>query len=322
MSENNQQVHAVVNSDELTEYIDSRIAANQPDPEQLAEDVAQYIDTEAPVQDELSEGQTRQVSELIAARVPVTLTPEQSEEVRLIVERILDRRGVGSGDGNGSSGDGPEDDREYGDGPYGEYPYGGVSEETEAEIKSTLQNLRVAGNPNHTRRIETGTPAGDYHLYGDWGMIITVPETVHWRSAVVVAGNAGLTRLQIYEMEFEEGETYDLGDIVATRDIQHESGPQEIYPDVTLEPGQYFVSRDPELVEPMRRVLTDVDWEQFNSEHDLPVRVEASWRAHADYTPDNPVFDEKYKANAWDRRLYYFGDMEFGFQGQSLESEG
>lgn len=318
MTETNQQVGAVVNHDELTAYVDSRIDANQPDPEELAEEVAQFIDTPTP--ESLSEGQVAQVVDIVNSRTPTSLTPDQRADVEAIVQNAIDDRVdelAGNLPDEPTLPDEPEDDDDYGEGSYGDDSYGGISDATESEFQETLKNLRVSSNPAHTRRIQTGVPDGEYHPFGDWGFVITVPETVHWRSAVIDAESAGLTRLQIYEFEFVEGETYNLGDLAATRDIHHEQGAQEIYPDVTLEAGQYFISRDPENVQPMRRVATDVDWETFNDEHDLPVRVEASWRANADYQPGNAVFEEKYRANNWDRRLYYFGNMEFGFQGET-----
>lgn len=199
---------------------------------------------------------------------------------------------------------------------------GGIGEERRAAIDRELRYLRLTGRPTHRAIIDTGVPGGEYHPYGDWGQIITCHDDVRWISAVVDCESSGMTKLVVEEIDYTEGEEYDLGDVHATVELNHkESGLSVINPDIALPEGQYFISRDTDMVVPMRRVMTDVDWETVNQSHTIPVTVECSWRARANYEPGTSEF-QRYRENNWHRRLYYFGDMEFGFMSAIDESEG
>lgn len=199
---------------------------------------------------------------------------------------------------------------------------GGISEDQTAAIDRELTNLRLIGRPKHRAMIHTGVPGGEYHPFGDWGQIITVHDDVQWRSAVVDVESPGVTKLIVEEMTYDEGNVYELGDVHATVELKHrEAGVQEINPNISLPVGQYFVTRDTDMVVPMRRVMTDVDWDVFNQGNNVPVTVECSWRARANYELGTSEF-EKYRDNNWHRRMYYFGDMEFSFMGDIDQSGG
>lgn len=185
---------------------------------------------------------------------------------------------------------------------------------TDEDLSEQIENVRLTNSPKHTASIDTGVPEGEYHDYGNWGVIVTVDQPVHWRSTVINAEESGMTKLQIFEMDYSEGETYSLQEVHATRELDHDSGQQTVYPDVILPEGQYFICRDPENVTPMREVNTGVNWEDFN-QHNVPITVEASWRANANYQPGNPEY-EKYQQRNWDQLYYYFGNPKFGFQGE------
>lgn len=209
---------------------------------------------------------------------------------------------------------------------------GGLDDETQAEIEQELAYLRLTGRPKHRSTIATGHPEGDYHAPGDWGQIVTVHDPVHWTTAIVDAETEGVTELVVYEMEYEapvfnengeviEGGIYDLGDVHQTVELHHDAGIQEVYPNVTLPEGQYFVTRDSEEVQPMRRVQTDIDWDEFNANNDVPITFECSWRAFANYRPGGENWS-KYRENDWDKRLYYWSEMEFGHQIRAGENGG
>lgn len=197
----------------------------------------------------------------------------------------------------------------------------GLDDATQAEIEQELEYLRLTGRPKHRSTIATGVPEGDYHSPGDWGQIVTVHDPVHWTTAVVDAETEGVTELVVYEMDYVPEETYDLGDVHQTVELHHDAGTQEVYTGITLPAGQYFITRDSEKVEAMRRVQTDVDWAEFNAGNDVPITFECSWRAFANYRPGGDNW-EKYRNNDWHRRLYYWANMEFGHQVRAGENGG
>lgn len=200
---------------------------------------------------------------------------------------------------------------------------GGIGSDMKAAIDREVETLSIIGHPKHRSKITTGAPTGDMHPHGSWGQIITVHEPVNWISALIDADRNGVTKIKVEAMDYEKGTyengqyvdggTYNLGSTHATVDIHHDAGLQEIHPEIFLPTGQYFISRDESKVVPMRRVETDIDWDTFNQGHEVPVSIERSWRSGAGYEPGNEVFEEKYLGNNWDRRLYYFADMEFGY---------
>ena len=198
---------------------------------------------------------------------------------------------------------------------------GGVDDETQAEIGQELAYLRLTGRPKHRSTIATGVPDGDYHAPGDWGQIVTIHDPVHWTTAVVDAETEGVTELVVYEMDYVPEETYALGDVHQTVELHHDAGIQGVYPGITLPKGQYFITRDSEQVQPMRRVQTDVDWAEFNAGHNVPLTVECSWRAHANYRPGGDNWS-KYSDNNWHRRLYYWALPEFGHQTRAGDNGG
>lgn len=216
----------------------------------------------------------------------------------------LEERDGGSG-GNGGGGGGG----------------GGLGDDTRAEIEQELAYLRLTGRPKYRSTITAGAPEGGYHVPGDWGQIVTVHDPVHWTTAITDAETGGETELVVYEIDYVPEETYDLGDVHQSVELHHDAGVQEVYPNITLPEGQYFVTRDSEKVQPMRRVQTDVDWEAFNAGHDVPLTVECSWRAFANYRPGGENW-QKYRENDWHRRLYYWSEMEFGHQVSADENGG
>ena len=240
---------------------------------------------------------TNHLTEFVDSRIrenqksPEELADELSEHLdqgvsEEDVQRMIEEADIGGGGGGGSNED----------------------------VSTEVRNVRLTNSPTHTTSIDTGVPQGEMHPYGDWGVIVTVEEPVHWRSTVIVPAEAGKTNLQIYSMNYSEGETYEPTGIHATREITHSSGQQTVYPDVILPEGQFFICRDPDQTVPMREIMTDVNWNDFN-QHNVPIEVECSWRINADYRPGTDGF-QKYKNRGWDQLYYYFGNPKFGFQGE------
>lgn len=303
-------------TDALETLIDSRIDAKQPTTEELARAVAPLIeipDVDPGPAAELSDGQLAQVREEISAQLPDTskLSDGQLAQVVTLIQEHTPDDGGGSGSGSGGSGSD-----------------GSLSDEYREKIDKELLRQRVSSDPTHTARIETGVPSGVYHDHGDWGNVITVHEPVHWESAVIDAESEGMTRLRVRRIDFERptirngsyvsGGKYELQGIKATREIDHGSGPQEIYPGITLFPGHYFVDRDPEAVVPMRKIATGVNFDDFNESHDIPVEVNHSWRGVPEYTPGGPSYEAPYLSNEWHRNIYYFGNLKFSYMGEEV----
>lgn len=174
-------------------------------------------------------------------------------------------------------------------------------------LEATRRRVEVASNPDVVATLETGAPDEGYHPYESWGPIVRVDEPLQWRSAVIDAEQPGSATLLVYEIEYEQGATYEPGELVAAREITAQGGPERVPIEVTLEPGHYFVTRTDDPV-PMRRVAVDVDWDELD-DPDLPLRLECSWQLGR--KPGTEAFD-RYIERGWDRVLHYFGDLEIG----------
>lgn len=186
-----------------------------------------------------------------------------------------------------------------------------------ADLTRTHRQLQAAATPAHVSSIETGAHEDEgYHSYGAWGTIVSASTPVHWRETTLHADGAGTVTLELFAMEYDPDEpTYNLGDRVATREIEVSGGRETVYPEVTIPVGTVFITRDSadptaDDVVPLKRTRTDVDWDAFNDVHDVPLTFERAWQIGRG--PGTDDF-ESYEEQGWHRTLHYHADMEFGY---------
>lgn len=193
----------------------------------------------------------------------------------------------------------------------------------DADLKRELEAIRrertrfsLVGSPSHKRTLAPGnhTDTG-YHKHGSWGLVVTAHEDVVWREATVNTESAGSTLLEIYDMEYEQATTYDVGELLGTHELTLQGGKETIHPDIVLEAGQtVFITRDTDVPRsqalPLKRGMEDVPWAEFN-DNDVPLTVHCSWQLGRG-GPGTQEFEDWRSAN-WHRVLHNYRDLEFGF---------
>lgn len=193
---------------------------------------------------------------------------------------------------------------------------GSIDEEL-AEIRRARKRLSLVGEPNHVKTLFPGDHQDDgYHPYGGWGLVITPKEDVVWRSASVNSDQTGSFLLEVFDMNFDWNETYEVGDRLKTQEITlNKSGKQTIRPDIVFEEGQtYFITRDSENPTntdvSLKRGGRDIVWGQL--EHDVPIDFNSAWQMGR----GQPGTDEyeQFRNSNWHLILHNYRDMEFGYQ--------
>lgn len=202
---------------------------------------------------------------------------------------------------------------------------GAVPDEALERIERTRRHVELASSPAHVAGIETGTHQDESaHPYGNWGVIATATEPVHWRTASVHAADSGTVRLGVFEMDYERDATYTLGEGVATRELDVDEGEQTVHPEITLPAGTHFITRDSEdptadTVVPLKRVREGVDWDAMNDGHEIPLTFEESWQVGRQ--PGTNEF-EQLRSEGWDRVLHNWAEWEVGFGVGTQTDEG
>lgn len=194
---------------------------------------------------------------------------------------------------------------------------GGNVDEELAEIRNARKRLSLAGEPNHVRTLFDGDHEDDgYHEYGGWGLVVSPDKDVVWRSATVNAEQSGSFMLEVFDMEFEWNETYEVGDQLKSQQINlKKSGLNTIRPDIVLEEGEtYFITRDsanPRNVDVnLKRGARDVVWGEL--EHDVPIDFNSAWQMGRGQ-PGTDEYEE-FRNKNWHLILHNFRDMEFGYK--------
>ena len=197
---------------------------------------------------------------------------------------------------------------------------GDVAAELE-DLRRERERFSLVGMPDHTRTIVTGDHEDDgFHPHGSWGLVVTAHEDVVWRKAVVNADSAGSTQLEIFEMDYEKDETYEVGDRIKTHEVAISgSGDNSIHPDIVLEAGRtFFITRDTAAgagdALPLKRSVEEADWGTIN-DNDIPMTIHCTWQRGRGQ-PGTQEFQDYRDAN-WHRTLHYYRDLEFGFNEEA-----
>lgn len=195
---------------------------------------------------------------------------------------------------------------------------GNIDEEL-AEIRNARKRLSLAGEPNHVRTLFPGEHEDQgYHKHGGWGLVVTPKEDVVWRSATVNAEQSGTFLLEVFDMDFEWKEKYEVGDRLKSQEINlKNSGLNTLRPDIVLEEDEtYFITRDSENpVDPeinLKRGARDVVWGEHDETHDVPIRINSAWQMGRGQ-PGTDEFEE-FRNKNWHLILHNFRDLEFGFK--------
>ncbi|ADJ14453.1 hypothetical protein [Halalkalicoccus jeotgali] len=192
-----------------------------------------------------------------------------------------------------------------------------------AEIRQSRQELQLVSSPAHTRTLASGShddeafhTTRDGNGIGAWGIVVTAEADAHWRGADVHAREAGSMLLEVFAMDYEASETYDVGSRIATREITLEEGRQTIYPDVTVHEGQqYFITRDTanptgDDVVALKRGRQIADWNAIN-DPEVPLTAECSWQLGR-AGPGSQAFAD-YQDAGWDAILHHWTNIDLGF---------
>lgn len=276
--------------------------------EGLAAALEPYLDTGDEVPDDVQESLTRLDGAVADAQASLDALADEvaaleesagksDEEIRQLIREFVDEHVDDGGGGGGGSTN--------------------LDAELEA-IRRERKRFSLVGSPNHSRVIAKGPHQDDdYHSHGGWGLVATPQEDVVWRSAKINAEEPGSTMLELFEMDYETDETYEVGDRIETHEVNvTRSGESTIHPDIVLPAGQtVFISRDsavdPYGALPLKRAEEEVNWSDLNNSHDVPLTIHCTWQRGRGQ-PGTQAFQDYRDAN-WHRTLHYYRDLEFGF---------